>query len=141
MKNKINVVISEETLSIDTVYQDVHDELCGGICLFVGTVRNKNKGKNVTHLDFETYTPMALKEMNKIGQRAINKYDIQYISIFHRSGYVGIKDIAVIIAVSSIHRDACFQACQFAIDTLKETVPIWKKEHLDDGSYWVGARP
>ena len=85
MKNKINVVISEETLSIDTVYQDVLDESCGGICLFVGTVRNKNKGKNVTHLDFETYTPMALKEMNKIGQRAVDQYDIQHISIFHRN--------------------------------------------------------
>ena len=141
MENKINVFISEDPLSIDTVYQDVVDESCGGICLFVGTVRNKNKGKNVTHLDFETYTSMALKEMKKIAEQAIEKFGVQQISIIHRSGYVGVKDIAVIIAVSSVHRAACFEACQFAIDTLKETVPIWKKEHLDDGSYWVGARP
>lgn len=141
MKNKINTSISEETLSIDQVYQEVLDDTCGGICLFVGTVRNRNKGKNVTHLDFETYTPMALKEMNKICEQAIDLYGVQHISIFHRSGFVGIKDIAVIIAVSSVHRDACFKACQYAIDTLKENVPIWKKEHLHDGSYWVGARP
>ena len=141
MENKIKAFISEEALSIDTVYQEVLDDSCGGICLFIGTVRNKNKGEDVTHLDFETYTPMALKEMNKIGQKAVDEFDIKHISIFHRSGYVGIKDIAVIIAVSSVHRDASFQACQFAIDTLKETVPIWKKEHLEDGSYWVGARP
>ena len=132
METKINAFISEEALSIDTVYQEVLDKSCGGICLFIGTVRNKNKGEDVTHLDFETYKPMALKEMNKIGQRAVDLYDIKHISIFHRSGYVGIKDIAVIIAVSSVHRDACFKACQFAIDTLKETVPIWKKEHLED---------
>jgi len=141
MGELINVFISENPLSIDAVYQGVVNESCGGICLFAGTVRNRNKGEAVTHLDFETYTPMALKEMTKIGQQAMNKFDIKQISIFHRSGYVGIKDIAVIIAVSSVHRAACFEACQFAIDTLKETVPIWKKEHLEDGSYWVGARP
>ncbi len=141
MNNSINVIISEDALSIDQVYQNAVHESCGGICLFVGTVRNHNKGKEVTHLDFETYTPMAVKEMKKIAEQAIEKFGVQQVSIFHRSGYVGIKDIAVIIAVSSVHRDACFEACQYAIDTLKETVPIWKKEHLEDGSYWVGARP
>ena len=141
MDEKINIFISENPLSIDAIYQNAIHESCGGICLFVGTVRNRNKEKTVTHLDFETYTPMALKEMNKIAEEAFKKFEINKISIIHRSGYVGIKDIAVIIAVSSVHRAACFEACQFAIDTLKETVPIWKKEHLEDGSYWVGARP
>ncbi len=141
MESLINVYISENPLSIDQVYQGAVNETCGGICLFIGTVRNRNKGKEVTHLDFETYTPMALKEMKKIAEQAIEKFGVKHVSIFHRSGYVGIKDIAVIIAVTSVHRDACFQACQYAIDTLKETVPIWKKEFLEDGSYWVGARP
>lgn len=141
MEDIINILISDQPLSIDTVYQNVLNESCGGICLFVGTVRNRNKGKTVTHLDFETYIPMALKEMKKIGEAAIEKFNVKSISIYHRSGHVDIKDIAVIIAVSSVHRDAAFKACQFAIDTLKETVPIWKKEHLEDGSYWVGARP
>lgn len=141
MGKLVNVFISESPLSIDDVYQSVVNESCGGICLFIGTVRNRNKGKTVTHLDFESYEPMALKEMAKIGNQAIKKFDIKQITIAHRSGFVGIKDIAVIIAVSSVHRAACFEACQYAIDTLKETVPIWKKEHLEDGSYWVGARP
>jgi len=141
MGNLINVFISKSPLSIDQVYQGAINESCGGICLFVGTVRNHNKGKDVTHLDFETYAPMAVKEMKKIAEQAIEKFRVKHVSIFHRSGYVGIKDIAVIIAVTSVHRAACFEACQFAIDTLKETVPIWKKEHLEDGSYWVGARP
>ena len=128
-------------MSIDEAYQFVLDEGCGGNCLFVGTVRNKNKGKTVTHLDFESYEPMAIKEMDKIADQCIEKFDVSKIAIHHRSGQVGLKDIAVIIAVSSTHRADGFKACAFAIDSLKETVPIWKKEFLEDGSYWVGARP
>lgn len=133
--------ILSEKLSIEKTYQFVLDAGCGGNCLFVGTVRDFNKGKTVTHLDFETYKPMAIKQMDKIAETCIERFGIQKIAIIHREGYVGIKDIAVIIAVASVHRQAGFDACQHAIDTLKETVPIWKKEHLEDGSYWVGARP
>ncbi len=136
-----NVYISPEPLSLDGVYQSVVDEACGGICLFVGTVRNHNKGKAVTHLDFETYDAMAVKEMEKIAAHCIETLGAKKVTMAHRSGRVGITEIAVIIAVSSVHRDVAFQACQYCIDTLKETVPIWKKEHWEDGSYWVGARP
>jgi len=135
------IKISAHKLSIDEAYQYILQEGCGGNCLFVGTVRNRNKGKNVTHLDFESYKPMAQKEMQKIATLCIEKFEIQKIAIHHREGHVGIKDIAVIIAISSVHRANAFSACAFAIDQLKETVPIWKKEHLEDGSYWVGARP
>ena len=137
----ISVKILSAPLSIDAAYQSILHETCGGNCLFIGTVRNQNKGKPVTHLDFDTYDAMAEKEMSKIAQHCLEKFDITKVTIHHRKGFVGIKDIAVIIAVSSRHRDASFQACRFAIDTLKNTVPIWKKEHLEDGSYWVGARP
>jgi len=136
-----SVQILKDPLSIDDTYQFILDESCGGNCLFIGTVRNKNKGKTVTHLDFESYEPMAIKEMAKIADQCIERFDVYKIAIHHRSGHVGLKDIAVIIAVSSPHRNAAFEACQYAIDTLKETVPIWKKEFLEDGSYWVGARP
>lgn len=136
-----NIKILEETLSIDTAYAFILDESCGGNCFFAGTVRNKNKGKKVTHLDFESYEPMAIKEMSKIADQCLKKFDVLKVAIHHRSGYVGLKDIAVIIAISAPHRGDAFKACQFAIDSLKETVPIWKKEHLEDGSYWVGARP
>lgn len=137
----IQVNISAEKLSLDEAYQSVLDEACGGNCLFIGTARNKNKGQEVTHLDFETYEAMAVKEMGKICEAAIEKFDIKKISIYHRSGEVGLKDIAVIIAVSAMHRAASFRACEFAIDELKKTVPIWKKEFLVDGSHWVGDRP
>jgi molybdopterin synthase catalytic subunit len=136
-----SIKISEATLSIDEAYQVVLDPGCGGNCLFIGTVRNKNKGNTVTHLDFETYETMAIKEMDKIADQALEKYNINHIAIHHRSGHVGLTDIAVIIAIASPHRVDAFEACKFAIDSLKDTVPIWKKEHLEDGSYWVGARP
>jgi molybdopterin synthase catalytic subunit len=139
--NNTSIKISSTPLSIDEAYASILHESCGGNCLFVGTVRNRNKGESVTHLDFDTYDGMAIKEMSKIAEDALVKFDIKKISIHHRKGHVGIKDVAVIIAVSSGHRDAAFNACRYAIDTLKETVPIWKKEHLEDGSYWVGARP
>jgi molybdopterin synthase catalytic subunit len=136
-----SIKISDTALSIDEAYQFVLDASCGGNCLFIGTVRNRNKGKTVTHLNFESYAPMAIKEMDKIADQCLKKFEVTKIAIHHRSGHVGLKDIAVIIAVSSPHRASGFEACQYAIDTLKETVPIWKKEHLEDGSYWVGARP
>ncbi len=136
-----SIKISDTILSIDETYQFVLDESCGGNCLFIGTVRNKNKGKAVTHLDFESYEPMAIKEMDKIADQCLEKFDVTKIAIHHRSGFVGLKDIAVIIAVASPHRVDAFAACHYAIDNLKETVPIWKKEHLEDGNYWVGARP
>jgi len=137
----ISVKISPNPLSLDQAYAHAQDPSCGGICLFVGAVRDQNKGKEVTHLDFDTYEPMALKEMEKIAVTAVEKYGVRSVAIFHRSGLVKVSEVAVIISVSSKHRAAAFDACAYAIDQLKETVPIWKKEHLTDGSYWVGARP
>ncbi|MBT8234537.1 MAG: molybdenum cofactor biosynthesis protein MoaE [Saprospiraceae bacterium] len=137
----MDIQILGDNLSIDTCYQYVIDETCGGIVLFVGTVRNHNKGKDVTHLDFETYESMAIKELSKIADECVEKFQSKKLSIHHRKGHVGIKDIAVIIAVSSIHRKKAFLACEYVIDQLKERVPIWKKEFLTDGSYWVNARP
>ena len=141
MKNNISIIISKEKLDLQKCYDFVQDNSCGGIALFVGTVRNKTKNKEVKKLDFSTYKSMAIKEMQKIAEKAIAKYDILKIAIHHFEGELEIGEIPVIIAVSSAHRKACFEACQFAIDTLKETVPIWKKEHFEDGSVWVNAHP
>jgi len=139
--SNISTLITKEVLSLDHCYRFVQEPACGGIALFVGTVRNHTKGKTVNQLDFSTYKPMAIKEINKIAQKALDKYDIAKIAIHHAEGALKIGDIPVIIAVSSAHRNAAFDACQFAIDTLKETVPIWKKEHFDNGEIWVNAHP
>ena len=138
---KTEVILSSTPLSIDAAYDFVLDESCGGNTLFIGTIRNHNKGESVVKIDFDAYAPMAIKEMKKIADSALSTFDVLKVAIHHRTGQTLIKDIAVIIAVSSPHRDASFKACQFCIDELKKTVPIWKKEFLENGSWWVGSRP
>ena len=141
MTENISILISSEKLNLQECYTFVQDAACGGIALFVGTVRNSTKDKSVNRLDFSAYKKMALKEIHKIALAALEKYDIKKIAIHHAEGILQIGDVPVIIAVSSAHRQAAFDACQYAIDTLKETVPIWKKEHFDDGEVWVNAHP
>ena len=136
-----SIKITSEKLNLQDCYDFVQDASCGGIALFVGTVRNQTQNKEVTLLDFSTYKPMAIKEMQKIADKALADFDILKIAIHHAKGELQIGDIPVIIAVSSAHRKAAFDACQYAIDTLKETVPIWKKEHFVDGKVWVNAHP
>jgi molybdopterin synthase catalytic subunit len=138
---KTAVLITSEKLKVQDCYNFVQDASCGGIALFVGTVRNSTKKKEVSLLDFSAYEPMALKEMQKIADLALAKFQIHKIAIHHAVGALQIGDIPVIIAVSSAHRKAAFEACEFAIDTLKETVPIWKKEHFNDGEVWVNSHP
>jgi len=113
----------------------------GGIAVFIGTVREFTKGKKVVRLEFESYKPMAISEMKKIAEAAAEKWKANKISIHHRVGVLDIEEIAVVIAVSTPHRKAAFEACQYCIDTLKETVPIWKKEIFEDGEVWVAAHP
>ncbi len=138
---KTSIKITSEKLDLHDCYDFVSDPSCGGIAIFVGTVRNATQNKEVTQLDFSTYKPMAIKEMQKIADIALEKFDVKKIAIHHAEGMLQIKDVPVIITVSSAHRKAAFDACQYAIDTLKETVPIWKKEYFEDGEVWVNAHP
>jgi molybdopterin synthase catalytic subunit len=141
MQENTSIKITSENLNLQECYDFVQDASCGGIALFVGTVRNKTKEKLVALLDFSTYKAMANKEMQKIADKALIDFDILKIAIHHAEGELKIGAIPVIIAVSSPHRKAAFAACQYAIDTLKETVPIWKKEHFVDGEVWVNSHP
>lgn len=138
---RTSIKITSDKLNLQECYRFVEDASCGGISSFIGTVRNDTQGKEVTKLDFSTYKPMAIKEMQKIAELTLEKFDIYKIALHHAEGVLKIGDIPVIIAVSSKHRKAAFAACEFAIDTLKETVPIWKKEYFSDGAVWVNAHP
>ena len=109
--------------------------------MFIGTVRNATKGKAVIRLEFEAYEVMAVSEMEKIASQAAENWPVQKILIHHRTGILEVGEVPVIIAVSAAHRAAAFDACRFIIDTLKQTVPIWKKEFFEDGEVWVGAHP
>lgn len=139
--NRTDIKISDQVLELQDCVDFVSDDGCGGITTFVGTVRNDTSGKEVKQLDFSTYKPMALKEMQKIADKALEQFEIHKIAIHHAEGMLQISDIPVIIAASAKHRKAAFLACEFAIDTLKETVPIWKKEYFTDGEVWVNAHP
>lgn len=135
------ILLSNERLSVDTAKKFVSTDGSGGIAIFIGTVRNKTNSKTVTHLAFEAYEPMAIKEMQKIATAAKQKWVLHKIAIHHRVGILAIGEMPVIIAVSSAHRATAFEVCRYAIDSLKETVPIWKKEFFEDGSKWVSAHP
>ncbi len=137
----IDIQLLEHPLSPQACIDYVSNDNAGGISVFIGTVRNQTKGKPVIRLEFEVYRPMAISEMRKIAERAAGQWPVEKMSIHHRIGALNIQEIAVIIAAATPHRRAAFEACQFAIDTLKETVPIWKKEIFKDGEVWVAAHP
>jgi molybdopterin synthase catalytic subunit len=136
-----DVYITSDPLDSDACTKTVTFPDAGGVVVFVGNVRNITKGKSVKHLVFEAYEKMALKEMNKIIDEAVSKWDLKKMVIHHRTGLVQVGESAVVIACSSAHRKAAFEACEYAIDRLKVTVPIWKKEFFEDGEVWVSAHP
>jgi molybdopterin synthase catalytic subunit len=104
-------------------------------------VRNATKGKQVVRLEFEAYEKMAVSELNKIAEEVVKRWPVHKIVIHHRTGILEVGEVPVIIAVSAAHRAAAFDACRYTIDTLKQTVPIWKKEVFEDGEVWVAAHP
>jgi molybdopterin synthase catalytic subunit len=109
----------------------------GAVVVFEGIVRNQSGGRPTTHLEYEAYEPMALEKMRAIAEEARARFAIDQIAVVHRLGRLEIGETSVLIAVSSAHRAAAFDACRFAIDTLKRTVPIWKKEYFSDGAVWA----
>jgi molybdopterin synthase catalytic subunit len=137
----IDIQITSETLNISECVDKVLSPQAGGIDVFIGTVRDHTKGKKVIRLEFEAYEKMALSEMQKIVDEMMKRWPLHNILIHHRVGVLQIGEVPVIIAVSASHRDAAFDACRYAIDTLKQTVPIWKKEIFEDGEEWVAAHP
>jgi molybdopterin synthase catalytic subunit len=137
----INIKISTEALDIQSCIDWVMSPQSGGINVFIGSVRNETKGKKVIRLEFDAYESMALSEMTKIAEDIFKKWPVQKILIHHRTGVLQTGDVPVVISVAAAHRDAAFNACRYAIDTLKETVPIWKKEVFEDGEVWVAAHP
>jgi molybdopterin synthase catalytic subunit len=135
------IELTEDKIRIDEVMQLVESPNAGAIDVFIGTVRNETKGKKVIRLEFEAYKSMAILELEKIKARAQDKWPILKIAIIHAVGVLEIGDIPVVIAVSTAHRDAAFEACKYVIDELKKSVPIWKKEIFEDGDVWVSAHP
>lgn len=134
-----NFAIQLAPLSLDTVYSAVNRPGNGAVVVMSGTVRNKTFGRDVLYLEYQAYQPMALKVFEHIAGKIKQRWpDTNVVAIHHRMGKLQIGEISVLVAVGMPHRAEAFAACQYAIDTLKHTAPIWKKEHFADGSSeWV----
>jgi len=113
----------------------------GAAIVFEGTVRNNTRGRKTLFLDYEAYEEMALQQMESLAGQVLQQFQVRDVAIIHRLGRLEIGETSVLIAVASAHRAAAFDACRWLIDTLKKTVPIWKKEHFEDGAVWADGEP
>ena len=113
----------------------------GAVCVFDGIVRNNTRGRETLSLDYEAYEAMALQQMEGLGAEAIAKFGVRDVALVHRLGRLQVGESSVLIVVASAHRGAAFEACRWIIDTLKKTVPIWKKEQFVDGAVWADGEP
>lgn len=129
--------LQEKPIGVADLVEEVRGDGDGAVELFLGTVRNHNVGKRVIRLEYHAYPGMAEREMEKLERDAIDRFGVSRVAIVHRTGTLEIGDVSVAIAVSSPHRLQAQQACKFLIDTLKETVPIWKKEFFEGGTVWI----
>jgi molybdopterin synthase catalytic subunit len=130
--------VTAQPLSLEAVVDEVSDESAGAIASFVGTVRRESRGRTVLHLEYEAYAEMAEDVMAQIARSLGQRYDLFGVAMHHRVGRVEIGEASVVIAVSAAHRQDALAACKDAIDTLKETVPLWKKEVYEGGEEWLG---
>jgi molybdopterin synthase catalytic subunit len=130
--------VQPDPLDLAQLVSQVADPAAGAIATFIGTTRETNRGRTVTHLEYDAYPEMAEAEMAKIADAVAGRHDIAKVAMAHRTGHVPIGEASVIIAVSAAHRGPAMDACREAIDTLKQTVPVWKKEIFEGGEEWIG---
>jgi molybdopterin synthase catalytic subunit len=130
--------LTADPIDLGAVVAEVADERAGAIATFVGTTRIESRGRIVTRLEYEAYEGMAEHEMGRIAEELLARYDLVKVAITHRIGRVEIGEASVAIAVSAAHRADALAACKDAIDTLKQTVPLWKKEIYEGGEEWIG---
>jgi MoaE-MoaD fusion protein len=133
--------VSEQPLSMDALIAEVLGPEMGGLVTFTGIVRDHSRGQSIAHLEYEAYGEMAERELRKIGAQVEERWPEVRYAVAHRIGRLAIGDPAVMIAAAAPHRPSAFEACRFIIDTLKQTVPIWKKEFATTGAYWVEENP
>lgn len=134
----MNFEIAKEPINIQSVIDKVVQRDAGAITTFIGTVRETTKGRKTLYLIYEAYESMAVKKLEQIGREIEERWEGAKVAISHRVGRLDITDIAVVIAVSTPHRADAYEANRYAIERIKEMVPIWKKEHWEDGQEWVG---
>ena len=136
------IALTDQAIDVAAVLHAAESEEAGAVNAFIGTVRNRSEGRRVVRLHYEAYPPMALHQLRHVAELAQAQWPmLRRVAVTHRHGTLEIGNVAVVVAVSTPHRADSFAACQFIIDTLKEVVPIWKKEEYEDGTVWVSAHP
>jgi molybdopterin synthase catalytic subunit/molybdopterin converting factor small subunit len=136
-----NVRIVREPISTQTEVDRIKLPQDGAAVIFEGVVRNNTRGRRTLYLDYESYEAMALKQMEALADQARERFAVRAVSLVHRLGRLEIGETSVLIVVASAHRGPAFEACRWIIDTLKKTVPIWKKEYFEDGAVWADGEP
>lgn len=130
--------VTEKPLSVAEAVSAVSKRTCGALATFTGVVREFSRGRQVSYLEYEAYPEMAIAKMRQIEQEIRDKWEIEQILIHHRTGRLEIGEASVVIAISAPHRRQALEACAYAIERLKQIVPVWKKEVSPDGSFWIG---
>ena len=133
--------LQREPIDSQAVTEGIKQGSDGALCVFDGVVRDNTRGRRTLYLEYDGYAKMAVAEMEKLAVEALSRFAVRDVRIVHRVGCLQIGETSVLIAVASAHRGAAFDACRFVIDTLKKTVPIWKKEFFEDGAVWADGEP
>lgn len=137
----MRVEIVDEVIPAGEIVAAMKAAADGAVCVFDGIVRDNSRGRRTLHLDYEAYREMALEKMHALAAEAVERFGVRDIAIMHRLGRLVVGETSVLIVVASAHRGAAFDACRWLIDTLKKTVPIWKKEQFVDGAVWADGEP
>jgi molybdopterin synthase catalytic subunit len=133
----MRIEITDGVIPAAEIAQEIKAGSDGAVCVFDGIVRDNSRGRKTLHLDYEAYREMALEQMRGLAAEAVTKFGVRDVALVHRLGRLVVGETSVLIVVASGHRGAAFEACRWLIDTLKKTVPIWKKEHFVDGAVWA----
>lgn len=137
----MQVSLTREKIDAQQIVDALKSGADGAVCVFDGIVRNNTRGRQTLFLDYSAYEEMALSQMQALAETASANFGVRDVAIVHRLGRLEIGDTSILIAVAAAHRGATFDACRWIIDTLKKTVPVWKKEHFVDGAVWVDGEP
>ena len=137
----MRVEIVRTVIAADAIVREMKAGADGAVCVFDGIVRDNTRGRKTLHLDYEAYEEMALKQMQGLAVDAVAKFGVRDVALVHRLGRLVVGETSVLVVVASAHRGAAFEACRWLIDTLKKTVPIWKKEQFVDGAIWADGEP
>ncbi len=137
----MRVEIVQSVIATEAILAEIKAGADGAVCVFDGIVRDNTRGRRTLHLDYEAYEAMALKQMQGLRAEAMERFGVREVALVHRLGRLQVGETSVLIAVASAHRGAAFEACRWVIDTLKKTVPIWKREQFADGVVWADGEP